>query len=326
MHKNLFRIFFLIVFFSLGSCGNGNDPTRKVRIGIVNLTPTVETTIQGFKEGLAELGYEEGKNVEYLYEGPVKKIAALDGAIERVLNQKPDLILSLLTPVTVKLKHATAESKIPVVFGPVGDPLSAGIVKSFKEPGNNLTGVRVAGTEEKALEWFKRIVPNLDTLLVPYNPNETAMTIALESLKKAAEKMEIHLIIPEVRKKNDLKEAFTRIPAEVDGVWTLGSGFWAPFVDDYIEATLNNRLPFKGTTAEWCKRGALFSFSEDLHQLGKQQARMAAAILSGASPETLPVEQADFFLTVNPNTARAIQLDISDTLLKQVDFIVNSGE
>lgn len=266
--KNLtLMILLLIGIFSATGCSNQDNIPEKITIGIVNLTPTVEVTIEGFKDGLNEHGYKDGQNVQYLYEGPVAKMEAIDGTIQKVLSQKPDLILSLLTPVTQKLKEATSDSQTPIIFGPVGDPVSAGIVADLKAPGENLSGVRVSGTEQKALDWFKRIVPDLDTLLVPYNPDAPAMVIALKNLQKEAEGLGVNLIVREIRSRDDLNTIFTQIPPEVDGIWTLGSGFWAPFVDEYIQLAIDSQLPLKGTTADWCRRGALFSFSEDLYQL-----------------------------------------------------------
>ena len=326
MNRHLSRIILLIAILFLVGCENEKDQNKKVSIGIVNLTPTVADTIRGFKDGMSEHGYIEGKNVTYLYEGPVKRIDALDDAIQKVLSQNPDLILSLLTPVTSKLKQATAATKTPIIFGPVGDPVAAKIVGTLKEPGGNLTGVRVFGWEPKALEWFTRLVPGLDTLWVPYKPDERAMTIGLNNLKKAIEGTGISLSIQEIQNKDDLLAKFANIPPEVDGVWALGSGFWGPFVDDYIQAAISNNLPLKGTTADWTERGALFSFSEDPYRLGLQQARMAVAVLAGATTSSIPVEQADFYLSINPDTAESIHLNLSDALLKQADFIIRKNE
>lgn len=316
----------LIGILAISGCERQDSTPDETVIGIVNLTPTVADTIQGFKEGLADYGYTESENTRFVYDGPALRMEALDEKINAVLSQKPDLILSLLTPVTVKLKAATANSDVPIVFGPVGDPLATNIVDDLKTPGGNITGVRVTNTSEKALEWFTRLVPELDTLLVPFNPDSTAMVTGLSDLKKVAEILNIQLLIKEVRNGTDLSNAFSNIPSDVDGAWVLGAGFWAPYVDQFIQLAMDNRLPLKGSTSAWCKKGAFFSYAENLYLLGKQQARMAASILNGASPGSLPVEIADFYLSINPDTARQIGLQISESMLKQADYIIQTQQ
>ena len=313
---------FLVLFTA---CGDKERPEPRT-IGIVNLTPSLEPTIQGFKEGLAQFGYVEGVDVEYVYEGPVGSLQGLDSAIERVLATDPDLIVSMLTPPTIKIMHATAENRIPVVFGPVGDPMDAGVVRSIREPGGNLTGVRVFGWEPKALKFFLDMVDGLERLYVPFKPDEPAMVSGLEQLAQAAARRGVELEIAEVHTPLDVQAALENIPDDCQGVWALGSGFWAPYLDLFAQAAITQNKPLKGVTTEWCHRGALFSYSENPVQLGWQMARLAVTILEGADPATIPVEQADFKLTVNLATANAIGIVVDDTILKQAETIIRPGD
>jgi putative tryptophan/tyrosine transport system substrate-binding protein len=110
----------------------------------------------------------------------------VDGAVERVLAEKPDLIVSFTTPVTLKVKKATKGTDIPVLFAPVVAPVRSGLVKSLKEPGGRFTGIQDRGAGAKGLAWVARIVPGLQRIYVPFKPDDKAMGLNMRVLKRAA--------------------------------------------------------------------------------------------------------------------------------------------
>src|SRR5688572_13195586 len=99
------------------------DDTQVYTIGVVNLAPQLNAIYESFKVRMAELGYVEGENIIYVYNGPVASPDLLDGEVQALVDQEVDLILSLSTPATQAAKRVTAESNIPVVFVPVTDPV-----------------------------------------------------------------------------------------------------------------------------------------------------------------------------------------------------------
>ena len=114
-------------------------------------------TVEGFKAGMKDLGYVDGKNI--LYEtintsGSKEKIA---NAVKEVIEKKVNVIYAITTPVTKEVQRLTEDKPIPVVFSVVADPVGSKFVKALKSRGGNMTGVTNLAIEltEKRLEMLK---------------------------------------------------------------------------------------------------------------------------------------------------------------------------
>jgi len=136
--RQFLPLIFLLFFTLLNSCNTSQSP-KTYTVGIVSLNPQFENILTGFKKGLAESGYVEGKNITFIYPGPRSDVTELEKDLHDLIERKVDLIFALSTPAAREAKLMTAKTGIPVVFGPVFDPVGAGIVKSLLHPGGNLT-------------------------------------------------------------------------------------------------------------------------------------------------------------------------------------------
>ena len=85
-----------------------NEKVKTYTVGVVNVVPALDQTLVGFKKGMTELGYIEGRNIRYVYEGPTTKMDKLAAAVQTLLAAGADLILSITTPATIAAKQATA--------------------------------------------------------------------------------------------------------------------------------------------------------------------------------------------------------------------------
>ena len=136
----------------LTACG-GAAPARTYNIGVLSYSPTLGQVFEGFKAQMAALGYEEGKNVTYIYHNALEPgPQALEREVKRLMDQKVDLFLTTGTRPTLAAKKAVEGTNIPVVFAPVIMPVKEGIVESLSRPGGNVTGVQNGDTIPKALE------------------------------------------------------------------------------------------------------------------------------------------------------------------------------
>ena len=304
----------------LAACGTSRPDT--FTIGVVNLSAGAQGGLDGFKRGMAKLGYTEGENVTYRYDGPIGSVDALGPAVQKLLREDVDLIFSLTTPATIEAKQAVDGTDVPVVFVPVYDPVSSGIVNSLINPGGNLTGIRGGGHMAKMLDWLQRIAPATTRCFVPYNPLEGASVQALAELKKAARTLGVHLVIPEVRTSEELKKALSSIPRDIDAIVVLPGGFFATHMAEFGKTAIERKLPLISGPVPPGRPAPLMTFGADIVVMGEQASRLADKILNGTAPAVLPVETADFFLSINIQTARAIGLDIPDDILRQADTII----
>ena len=310
----------IVAVLLLTACGPSR--TQTFTIGVINLSPALNSTFDGFKAGMVELGYVEGENITYVYKGPTGSIEALDPAVQDLIAQDIDLILALSTPATLQAKQAVAGTDMPVVFAPVNDPVQAGVVDSLRNPGGNLTGIRVGGFVPKELEWLLAVAPDTKRLFVPHNPDDGSAVQGLAALKAAADTLDVEIVVGEARTTDEVMAAIEIIPEEVDAIFLPPDNLMVGHIDDFVAVALERDLPLSSVAYSQAEAGALMSYGPDFFQLGKQVARLADKILQGTAPADLPVETADFFLSINLQTAQAIDLHVPDDILRQADNII----
>ncbi|HNT77856.1 MAG TPA: ABC transporter substrate-binding protein [Anaerolineae bacterium] len=316
-------IFIWGIVFSLwlAACGGAPQP-KTYTLGVINPSLHQEETVEGFKEGMTKLGYIEGKNIIYLYEGPTD-MDKLDSVAQGLVAADVDLILSITTSAAQAAQKATAGTDIPVVFIPVTDPVGAGLVDSLRQPGGNITGVTFGVQEGRRLEWLIQVAPTIEHIYVPYNPEARGTVLALETVSNAATMLGVELILCEVSTAEEVAAAFENIPEDADAIFFLPDSLLNERIGDWLEIAIELKLPTSGPNPMAVADGHLTAYGIDLAASARQEAaRLADQILQGIKPADLPVETAEFFTAINLNTAKAIGLDISDEILLQADIII----
>jgi putative tryptophan/tyrosine transport system substrate-binding protein len=316
-----FVILLIVIDLWLAGCG-GAPKTKVYTIGVVNPSPNQGSTLQGFKEGMTELGYVEGKNVSYIYGGPVSA-DKLDAEAQDLVKAKVDLILTLTTSATLAAQRATANTAIAVVFIPVTDPVGAGIVASLTKPGGNTTGVTYTTQEGKRLEWLLKVAPRIKHVYIVYNPKDQSPVLSLKTVSENATKLGVELITRQVSTTEAAMAAFQNIPKEADAIFLLPDSMVSAHIVDILNLANELGLPTSGPNAKTVRGGALTAYGVDLTTAAREQAaRLASQILLGTKPADLPVETAEFFSAINLETAQAIGLDIPDATLREANIII----
>lgn len=322
--KRKLELGFVIVLVMTGLLTACANETNKIyTVGVINIVPDLDQALAGFKEGMTELGYIEGKNIRYIYDGPTTDMSKLSATAQTLTAAKVDLILSITTPATQAAKQATDGNGPPVVFAVVTDPVGSGIVDSMQHPGGNITGVAFGLQEAQRLEWLVRIAPKTRQIYAPYNPNDKSPVLALEMARSAAAELGVELITPEVYDPETLNNAVLNIPAEADAVFLLPDSLVSTRLPDIVATATARNLPVSGANISVVKNNdVLTSFGFDQPLCGKQAARLADQIFKGAKPADLPVEMAEFYLAINLKVAKTIGLTIPDEILRQTNIII----
>lgn len=161
----------LVITGLLATACSGIGQPKTYTIGVVNISAGLETDLlPDFKENMAGLGYKEGQNVTYIYKGVPDKVEKLDALAQDLVQADVDLILAITSPAALAAKRATADNPIPVVFVPVNDPVTTGIVASLRNPGGNLTGITFGAQEPRRFEWLIQVAPDVKKVYIPYTP------------------------------------------------------------------------------------------------------------------------------------------------------------
>jgi len=291
-------------------------------IGVVNTASCLDLRLNGFKAGMARLGYVEGRDIAYVYNGPVgSSVDEIILVVQNLLESDIDLILSLGTPASLAVRQATAGIGFPVVFFS-NDPVTAGIVGDLRHPGGNMTGTRNEPADSRRLGLLLQVAPHVKRVYVPYNPEDRAPVDALVAVSEAASKLGVELVLRQARDDNEVIAAIETVPSDVDAIFLLPDTLMGNHIVDWVDVAIRLGLPLSGPGRSYVEMGALITYGVDLYAGGAQSARLADEILKGANPGDLPIESNPLVLVINLKTAEAIGLDIPDEILRQADTII----
>jgi putative ABC transport system substrate-binding protein len=313
-------VWVLMLSLLLAACG-GAPQAKTYTIGVVNYVPVLDQVLGGFKASMAELGYVEGKNVTYIYHGvTAPNSEAMGREVKSLLDQKVDLFLTMGTLPTLTAKSAVAGTDIPVVFAPVINPVEEGAVASISHPGGNVTGVQNGNTIAKALEWLHKVVPLATKIYVIYNPKDEVALTSIKPLPEAAHTLGLELVLDKVPSREEALAAIKTMPKDA-ALFLVPTPSLNP-MSPVIEAAVKRGIAVGSTGATDLQTGALITYAANFSAMGNQSARLADKIFKGTKPADLPVETAEFLLSINLKAAQAIGLDIPDAILKQAAEVV----
>lgn len=272
--------------------------------------------LAGFKAGLRERGYIEGQDVEYVFNGVVEGGGELDAAMALLAARKPDLVYAAPFVAAQAAQRLCRERSIPLLFGPANNVVQGKLVRDLKHPGENATGVMLADSEAKRLQWSVEIAPQIRNVLVPYNPEDTSALASLETARQGAAGLGLKLLARTVRNQAEIDALIAQWPEGVDSVYLPRDGMVMSRIKDFAELAIRKKMVLStGTRVSYVEQGALFSYGFDDKEITRQVARLADQILKGKKPGDLPVETAEDYLAVNLRTAKAIGLVVDKRIL-----------
>jgi len=289
------------------------------RIGYLGLASAAAqaTRMKALREGLAALGYIEGKNIvieERRLEGAYDQLQLAQLAAQLV-DLKPDVIVAPATPAARAAAKAT--TAIPIVASVMQDPVGDGLVASLARPSGNLTGLSLLGPElvPKRMELLKEALPNVSRVAVLWHPDafgEHTTRDLLRETEAAGQRLGVTLRFVSVRGPDEFDRAFSAITTEGADALLAGGG---PMLFGerrrIVDLAAKGRLPSVFNAREYVELGGLMSYGPSVDDLFRRSATLVDKILKGAKPTDLPVEQpTKFELVINLTTARELGLTI----------------
>jgi len=317
-------------FFALAGvlAFNGAKPAmaQKVyRIGGLAADDLFVPAFEGFKKKMAELGYVEGQNITYgLHNGKGDR-DGLKKLSQKLVQEKPDLIVTSSTTATAPVAKASAETNIPVVFLSAGNPLR--FVKSYSSSGNNLTGISTSSIDmtEKRMELLKELAPGIKKVITLHRPEGENYEANLKATREAAKRLGLELVEVNVTSSEELIGRPPRLLTR-----KVGEGVMIP-PDAILNAAqrkifpqlIGEKLPSIAVNIGNVQAGALAAYAADYFALGQQGAVLVDKVLKGAKPADLPIEMPfKLKLVINLKTAKAIGLKIPREILVRADEVI----
>ncbi|RMC51592.1 ABC transporter substrate-binding protein [Lactobacillus sp. ESL0228] len=297
----------------LGGCSNkkANSTASVKHVGVLQVVqhPSLDKAYQGFKEGLKEGGYTEGKNLKIDYQNAQNSQDNLKSMSEKLVNEKSDLILGIATPAAQSIASATQD--IPTVVTAVTDLKAAKLVNSNKKPGRNITGTTDMVSIDKQISLLLSIVPKAKTIGVMYNAGEANSKIQADLAIAALKKAGIKVLVKTANTTNDVQQVTETLAEKVQGIYVPTDNTFASAASIIGKVVKEKKIPLVAGSTDQIKTGGLASIGIDYEELGKQTGKMAAKILDGkAKPAEMPVEKANQLkLVVNKEMAKALDIN-----------------
>ncbi len=280
-------------------------------------------TMASFREGLADEGFAEGRNyvVDFVAEPDV---ARAPDRIRQLLVRTPAVLVVMTTPVAQAAVKVARET--PVLFTAVSDPIESGLVASLGRPGGNVTGVSSMLPElsGKLLELVGELVPNASRIAVLWNPDNPAKALELRALRDAASRSKIALHELPARSAEEIEAALAALGRTgARALVVLAESLSFAHRKRINELARASRVPVIANLTQHTEAGGLASYTADYAMLNRRLGALAAKILAGATPATLPVElPTRFVLTVNLQSAKALALKIPQSVLLRADRVI----
>jgi putative tryptophan/tyrosine transport system substrate-binding protein len=323
-------IFVAVVLLAVGVIVEAQQPAKVPRIGYLTGTSAPTTTTpdlnaDAFRQGLRDLGYIEGKNIQVEYRYREGKPDRGPSLVTELLQLKIDVIVSPDGAGILAAKQAT--KTIPIVIVTNQDPIAAGYIDSLARPGGNITGLTRFTRElsGKRLELLKEVIPTISRVRVFLDVDSSYAGDAFKDYTAAARALKIQLQSLEVRgPKPNFEGAFQAAAKErVSALITARHGLLIINRKQIADLAIKNRLPSMSEGSDFVESGALASYASDDVANFKRAAVYVDKILKGTKPADLPVEQpTKFELVINLKTAKQIGLTVPPEVLARANRLI----
>jgi putative ABC transport system substrate-binding protein len=317
-------ILMAVAVLAAGVTAEAQQPNNVPRIGYLRAERAPEVDIEGFRQGLREHGYLEGKNIVVEYRWANGNEERLRSLVSELIGLKVDLIVTSAPAATQASKEAT--TTIPIVMVLVADPVAFGFVNSLARPGGNITGFAFLLPEisGKRLELLKETIPKLSRVAVLWNAANPYKETDLKEVQPVADALKVAVHTFRVREPNGFDDAFkaaTKVRAE--GLLTLDDPFTIAHRTRIIDLALRYKLPAVYAVRPFVDAGGLMYYGPDRVDQNRRAAIYVDKILKGTKPADLPVEQpTKFEFIINLKAAKQIGLTIPPNVLARADKVI----
>jgi putative ABC transport system substrate-binding protein len=283
-----------------------------------------QARIAAFREGLAKLGWTEGREVRIEYRWTGGDPDRARAYATELVKLKPDVIFAATTPSVALLQRETRS--VPIVFAQVADPVGVGLVESLARPSGNITGFATFeyAIAAKWLELLKEIAPQVTRVAIIYDPTNPETKKFLPAIEAAAASFGVQVSISAVRDNVEIVHVIEELTTQANGgLIPLPSPLMLVHRDLIISLATQHRLPNVYGFRYYPMAGGLASYGTDNIDLYRRAASYIDRILKGEKPGNLPVQQATKFeLVINLKTAKALGLDPPISLLARTDEVI----
>lgn len=306
------------------SRGQAVSATRRVGVLLTQSQATSAHLRAAFSQAMHDLGWLEGKNVEYRMVYADGDVDRLDALVNGLITQNVEVVVASSSATTRAAQRAT--KTIPIVMVAVSNAVESGFVATLAKPGGNITGVSNQREEAlgKLIGILHEVLPGAQRIAILLNDRNVAYASLWAAAQStcAALGLVAFRIVASVR--DDLGTAITQIVRrQSQAVVVVPDPVYLNERTKLQELMLATRLPAAYGLREHVVAGGLLSYAADLAGNYRAAATYVDRILKGARPAELPIEQpTKYELLINLRTAKELGLTIPPSVLVRADEVI----
>jgi putative ABC transport system substrate-binding protein len=282
--------------------------------------------VRSFREGLASLGYVEGRNVTIAYRWADGRSDRLPALASELVQAKVDVIA---TPGSVSsaLAAKAATRSIPIVFEMGADPVGSGIVASLNRPGGNITGVTSLNAQvgPKRLELLHELLPSANAFALMVNPsNQRNAEATISLLQVAARTLQVKLHLLQAVTEQEFERAFAQVRELGAGALVIANDIYYALRSQRLGALAQQHaMPAAHQSREFAVAGGLIGYGGDTGESHRQAGAHVGRVLKGEKPGDLPVQQVTkVHMAINLKAAKALGITVPLSMTARADEVI----
>jgi putative ABC transport system substrate-binding protein len=296
-------------------------------LGLLNATTSAaaHNLLSAFRQGLADAGFVEGRNLAIVYRSAEGDVARLP-ALAAELVQIPVAVIAAVGGDSAVHTAKATTTAIPIVFTTASDPVETGMVASLSRPGGNVTGATTLGSlvPAKHIGLLRDMVPKLATVGFLTSPSVPASATTIRDVQMAAQSADLKAVVVSVNSEAEVDTAFAQFREQRVDALVISSGtFFNRLRDRVVALAARHAIPTISPSRDFPVAGGLMSYGADSRDMYRQAALYVARILRGDKPADLPVTQPTRFeLVINMKTVKALGMTVPPGLLAIADEVI----
>lgn len=281
--------------------------------------------LEAFRQGLAEAGFVEGRNVAIEYKWGEGQYSRLPTLAKDLVDRKVTVMVAA-GGAEVALAAKAATTTIPIVFEMGGDPVALGVVGSLSRPGGNLTGVSSLSVEvsRKRLEFMRDLRPGVSKFAIAINPASPTAGAQLKNLQTAAEVLGVELAVLNASTEQEFGAMFAAVREGGSGGLVFSSDPYFAYRSQQLAAlAVRHAVPAITQSRDFPLAGGLMSYGGDFGQSHRQSGLYAGRILKGEKPSDLAVQRVTRVeLFINLKAANNLGITFPPALVGSADRVI----
>lgn len=312
----LIPILLVSAAFLLSDCSRSRSDFT-VAIATLMTHPALDEVEEGLHEELALLGYEEGKNIDFIKRNANGQMQLVSLIANDLVALEPDLIIAITTPMA---QAVVAVAKCPVVFSAVTDPVGAGIVGDMGVGQGNITGTSDAWPYKEQLELIQKMTPAVKTIGVVYNPGEAPALYGMRRIRELAPTMGFTILERTVSTALEVRPAAADLAGRVDALFLSSDNTAISGVAGAASIAIEYQIPLYVGDSGTVARGGLAAVSVGYRSLGQETARLVDRMLKGEKDiPTVIARGTDIVL--NRKAAELMGIEIPEAIIARATTI-----